>query len=89
MRPQEVTAIFQTSLHVGSRTSTDTEPSIVFSCWKKTLLLAGQLLSNHGIKFEIIDGSLPLSKRVKVLNAFRSPLGADVLLMTLGTGAVG
>ena len=63
--------------------------SIVFSSWKKTLLLAGQLLSSHSIRYEMIDGSIPLSKRIKVLNAFRSQTGPNVLLMTLGTGAVG
>jgi SWI/SNF-related matrix-associated actin-dependent regulator of chromatin subfamily A3 len=37
----------------------------------------------------MIDGSLPLTERLKVLKDFRSPSGANVLLMTLGTGAVG
>ncbi|KAI9167943.1 matrix-associated actin-dependent regulator [Paramyrothecium foliicola] len=63
--------------------------SIAFSSWKKTLDLAGQLLSSHGIKFCCIHGSLSLSNRLKVLQDFRRPLGPDVLLMTMGTGAVG
>ncbi|RYC56487.1 hypothetical protein CHU98_g9721 [Xylaria longipes] len=37
----------------------------------------------------MIDGSLPLAERVKVLKDFRSANGANILLMTLGTGAVG
>ncbi|KAJ8122902.1 hypothetical protein ONZ43_g1019 [Nemania bipapillata] len=37
----------------------------------------------------MIDGSLPLAERVKVLKDFRSPNGSNILLMTLGTGAVG
>jgi SWI/SNF-related matrix-associated actin-dependent regulator of chromatin subfamily A3 len=37
----------------------------------------------------MIDGSLPLTERIKVLKEFRSPDGANILLMTLGTGAVG
>ncbi|KAI1205005.1 SNF2 family N-terminal domain-containing protein [Annulohypoxylon truncatum] len=63
--------------------------SIVFSCWKKTLCLVEKLLHSHGIRCVMIDGSLPLAQRVKVLKDFRSLSGANILLMTLGTGAVG
>ncbi|KAI8630497.1 SNF2 family N-terminal domain-containing protein [Xylariaceae sp. FL1651] len=66
-----------------------THKSIVFSCWKKTLDLAGGLLQSQGIPYNMINGSLSLAERVKVLKDFRSPRGANVLLMTLGTGAVG
>ncbi|KAI4598574.1 hypothetical protein KJ359_002987 [Pestalotiopsis sp. 9143b] len=48
-----------------------------------------QLLTANGIRHRIIDGSLPLSERLKVLKDFRSLTGANILLMTLGTGAVG
>lgn len=37
----------------------------------------------------MIDGSLPLTERSKVLNDFQSLTGINILLMTLGTGAVG
>jgi superfamily II DNA or RNA helicase len=37
----------------------------------------------------MIDGSLALNDRLKSLEDFRSPNGANILLMTLGTGAVG
>lgn len=37
----------------------------------------------------MIDGSLSLAERIKVLKDFQSPTGTDILLMTLGTGAVG
>lgn len=63
--------------------------SIVFSCWKKTLNLVGELLHSHAIRYDMIDGSLPLTERIRVLKDFRSPGGANILLMTLGTGAVG
>ncbi|KAF1995033.1 hypothetical protein P154DRAFT_475038 [Amniculicola lignicola CBS 123094] len=65
------------------------EKSIVFSSWKKTLTLFGKLLSHHDAHYAMIDGSLSLSERLKVLKDFRSPTGANMLLMTLGTGAVG
>ncbi|UKZ69784.1 uncharacterized protein TrAtP1_010788 [Trichoderma atroviride] len=35
------------------------------------------------------DGSLALAERSKVLKDFQSPTGTNILLMTLGTGAVG
>lgn len=63
--------------------------SIVFSGWKTTLTLAGELLRHHGIRLDMIEGSLPLTERIKVLNNFRKVNGPNVLLMTLGTGAVG
>ncbi|KAF2178005.1 hypothetical protein K469DRAFT_676470 [Zopfia rhizophila CBS 207.26] len=66
-----------------------THKSIVFSCWKKTLSIVGDLLLSHSIRYDMIDGSLPLTERLKVLKDFRSPSGANILLMTLGTGAVG
>ncbi|GAW19058.1 hypothetical protein ANO14919_085420 [Xylariales sp. No.14919] len=66
-----------------------THKSIVFSCWKKTLDLTGGLLQSQGIRYNMIDGSLPLAKRAKVLKDFQSLSGANILLMTLGTGAVG
>jgi hypothetical protein len=37
----------------------------------------------------MIEGSLPLTKRIQVLRDFQKAEGANILLMTLGTGAVG
>ncbi|KAI1772543.1 SNF2 family N-terminal domain-containing protein [Hypoxylon cercidicola] len=63
--------------------------SIVFSSWKKTLDLVGELLSYKGLKYYCIHGALPLSERLRILHGFKSQAGANILLMTLGTGAVG
>jgi SWI/SNF-related matrix-associated actin-dependent regulator of chromatin subfamily A3 len=63
--------------------------SIVFSSWKRTLDLAGDLLSANGIRYDVVTGSVPLKTRQKVLKDFKSLMGVSVLLMTLGTGAVG
>lgn len=41
------------------------------------------------MRYDSIDGDLKLTQRKKVLEDFKSPKGADILLMTLGTGAVG
>ncbi|KAI0157993.1 SNF2 family N-terminal domain-containing protein [Hypoxylon sp. FL1284] len=65
------------------------QKGIVFSSWKKTLLLVSQLLTSEKISHKTIDGSLPSGERVKVLKDFRSLSGVNILLMTLGTGAVG
>ncbi|KAM3069738.1 hypothetical protein ACMFMG_010447 [Clarireedia jacksonii] len=62
---------------------------IVFSSWKKTLDLAAVLLKSTGLHYSIIHGGLGLKIRLKVLDEFRSPKGPNILLMTLGTGAVG
>jgi SNF2 family DNA or RNA helicase len=63
--------------------------SIVFSAWKITLELVGELLAANNIGYHIIKGDLSLNKRLKVLSDFKSPFSANILLMTLGTGAVG
>ncbi|EHK49549.1 hypothetical protein TRIATDRAFT_270730 [Trichoderma atroviride IMI 206040] len=63
--------------------------SIIFSCWKKTLGLVSQLLDSHAVQHAMRDGSLALAERSKVLKDFQSPTGTNILLMTLGTGAVG
>ncbi|KAI1084231.1 SNF2 family N-terminal domain-containing protein [Whalleya microplaca] len=63
--------------------------SIVFSCWKKTLCLVKELLDGCYIRCVMVDGSLRLAQRLGVLKEFRSPQGANILLMTLGTDAVG
>jgi SNF2 family DNA or RNA helicase len=63
--------------------------SIVFSSWKKTLDLAAQLLKLYGMRYDVIHGGLSLTKRLKVLGDFKSETGPSILLMTLGTGAVG
>ncbi|KAF5593767.1 DNA repair and recombination RAD5C [Fusarium subglutinans] len=67
----------------------NTEKSIVFSCWKKTLFLVSALLSHHSIRHGIIHGSRTLTERTKALKEFQSKTGPTILLMTLGTGAVG
>lgn len=47
------------------------------------------LLSNQNIRFVQLDGSVPLSDRRERLSAFQKDSQTSVLLMTLGTGAVG
>ena len=63
--------------------------SVIFSVWKRTIDLLGEALSKENIPFLRIDGSDVLSKRKQKLSEFESGTHASVLLMTLGTGAVG
>lgn len=63
--------------------------SIVISSWKRSLDLVGRLLEAKGIPSVRIDGSQPLSERRRVLSTFHMKPNVTVLLMTLGTGAVG
>ena len=62
--------------------------SIVFSFFKKTLDCIANLLSNHDARFCRVDGSLSMTQRRQVLDDFEEG-NVKVLLITLGTGAVG
>lgn len=63
--------------------------SIVFSVWKKTLDIASQLCQAAGIKYVRVDGSVSQADRSVALDIFANDTSMSVLLMTLGTGALG
>ena len=63
--------------------------SIVFSFWKKSLDFISAMLEEENIPYYRIDGSLRMTKRREILANFQLSRGVSVLLMTLGTGAVG
>lgn len=64
--------------------------SIVFSVWKRTLNLVEVLFTENGIKYCRVDGSISTTtRRKKILLDFQEQDDIRVLLMTLGTGAVG
>jgi SWI/SNF-related matrix-associated actin-dependent regulator of chromatin subfamily A3 len=65
------------------------QDSIIFSFWKKSLDLVGDLFDANGIRYCRVDGSLSLGKCRTVLLEFRGNPEVRVLIMTLGTGAVG
>lgn len=66
-----------------------TDKSIVFSTWKKSLELVARLLAVKDIPFVSVDGSISLKHRRKVLLDFQENSATTILLMTLGTGAMG
>jgi SWI/SNF-related matrix-associated actin-dependent regulator of chromatin subfamily A3 len=61
----------------------------VFSFWKKSLSLVGEILQNRGIRYLKLDGDVPYKERKSVLRRFQDVQEERVLLMTLGIGAVG
>ncbi|KAG8533004.1 uncharacterized protein KY384_001786 [Bacidia gigantensis] len=63
--------------------------SIVFSFWKKSLDIIGIMLTMKHIPHLRVDGALPFSQRKRVLHEFQGAGQGMVLLMTLGTGAIG
>lgn len=63
--------------------------SIVFSFWRQSLDVLGQLLLERGVPYSRIDGQIKPERRKEILTAFGSKVSERVLLMTLGTGAVG
>jgi SWI/SNF-related matrix-associated actin-dependent regulator of chromatin subfamily A3 len=73
----------------GYELQTDILSSIVFSFWKTTLNLVAELFDKHGIQHCRIHGSMSLTERRKVLGEFKTSGTTSILLMTLGTGAVG
>jgi SWI/SNF-related matrix-associated actin-dependent regulator of chromatin subfamily A3 len=77
--------------HVGCRSAaeTDTHFSIVFSFWKRSIDLVGKLFNEEGIPFGRVDGDVDPPRRRKILEEFHSNHSLRVLVMTIGTGAVG
>lgn len=63
--------------------------SIIFSSWTKSLDLVECQLASQNIEFARIDGTFTLPQRQKILEDFDQNSSVRILLMTLGTGAVG
>ncbi|KAI1412100.1 SNF2 family N-terminal domain-containing protein [Hypoxylon sp. FL1857] len=65
------------------------EKCIVFSSWTRTLDIVAQVFNREGIRFSRIDGKLATGERRKILDNFQTDGNILILLMSLGTGAVG
>lgn len=63
--------------------------SIVFSAWKTTLDIMAGMFDQKSISYLRIHGSIPASKRSKILEDFEQSTTVRILFITLGTGAVG
>ncbi|GKZ73596.1 hypothetical protein AnigIFM50267_010526 [Aspergillus niger] len=65
------------------------DKSIVFSFWRQSLDVLGGMFDQNGISFCRVDGIMSPMKRQTMLEEFQSNSAVRVLLMTIGTGAVG
>ncbi|KAK6337076.1 hypothetical protein TWF718_009862 [Orbilia javanica] len=63
--------------------------SIVFTSWRATLDLLGQMLSDIGIKFLRIDGNTTATYRSSIITQFQQDASVPVLIMTIDSCAVG
>lgn len=63
--------------------------SLVFSLWTKTLDTLGQNLSDRGMTFERIDGSLSLDQRSTAIHRFQKISSTRIMLLSSGSGSVG
>ncbi|PWY71402.1 helicase [Aspergillus eucalypticola CBS 122712] len=65
------------------------EKGIVFSAWTKSLDIMAELLRQYDITFARVDGSMSFSQRQQASQSFKTNSDVNILLMTIGTGAVG
>ncbi|KAM0314130.1 hypothetical protein ACHAO8_004916 [Botrytis cinerea] len=65
------------------------EKSVVFSYWTKTLDLVQMMLSDQGIRYTRIDGTMPLSRRNEALGAFKNEDTVRVILVSITCGGAG
>ena len=63
--------------------------SLIFSSWKTSLDLLARILKRRSIPARFIHGQIPIAERRRILSYFQARSKGNVLLMTLGTGAVG
>ncbi|KAE8360896.1 SNF2 family N-terminal domain-containing protein [Aspergillus caelatus] len=65
------------------------DKSIVFSVWRRTLDVVGNMFDENSVRFIRVDGGMDLSHRESALMEFQKNASVRVLLMTIGTGAIG
>lgn len=63
--------------------------SVVFSCWTKMLDLIGLALDSENMRFTRFDGRLSLQQRKESIDRFRGDPKVNILLISIGSGAVG
>ncbi|KAJ5998980.1 hypothetical protein N7451_006790 [Penicillium sp. IBT 35674x] len=65
------------------------EKGIVFSAWTKSLELVAVMLRKENIAFVQVDGSMSIAQRQRAFESFKLSDTIDILLITIGVGAVG
>lgn len=65
------------------------ERSVIFTYWISTLDIIERIFQQKAISFRRIDGTLSTPQRTERLSHFHQDSSVRILMMTLGTGAVG
>ncbi|KAI0904683.1 hypothetical protein F4823DRAFT_633777 [Ustulina deusta] len=65
------------------------DKSIIFSFWRRSLDVVEQLFREKDLNFRRVDGNIHPSERKRLITEFQSDTSVRVLLVTIGTGAVG
>ena len=63
--------------------------SLVFTSWRSTLDILAHMLTDRGIPWLRIDGQVSFSDRSEILSKFSRDSNIPILLISIGTGAVG
>ncbi|KAF2108445.1 P-loop containing nucleoside triphosphate hydrolase protein [Lophiotrema nucula] len=63
--------------------------SVVFTFWKSTIEIIQEGLQSIYIPYLRIDGSMSVQNRDSILETFRSPVGYNVLILTISCASVG
>lgn len=65
------------------------ERSVIFTYWISTLDIIERMFQQKAVSFRRIDGTLSTPQRTERLSQFHHDSSVRILMMTLGTGAVG
>ncbi|XP_046397979.1 transcription termination factor 2-like [Ischnura elegans] len=66
------------------------DKAVLVSQWTSVLDLIGDHLKRNGIKFFVLNGTVPLKTRTEIVESFNNnPRGPKVLLLSLKAGGVG
>ncbi|KAJ5797976.1 helicase [Penicillium pulvis] len=65
------------------------EKGIVFSAWTKSLKIVAMMLRKEEIRFVKVDGSMSNAQRQRAFESFKISNMVNILLITIGAGAVG
>lgn len=66
------------------------DKAVIVSQWTGLLKLLATQMKKHGIRYESLDGSIPVNKRMPIVDAINSPTSkVNVLLLSLTAGGVG
>jgi SWI/SNF-related matrix-associated actin-dependent regulator of chromatin subfamily A3 len=71
------------------RSTANIRSSLIFSSWKTTLNHLAAILEHNGLAYVRIDGDNELEERRVAIERFKLDPDIRVMILTLGTGAVG